>query len=77
MQDPAIDYASSRTLELHFCSHILLPDEELQAHAPAPLPTPATTAATFEPVSERKASVSAPQTPSVAPEAALAAHFTT
>lgn len=81
MQDPAIDYASSRTLELHFCAHILLPDEELQAHAPAsvPLPALATTSATFEPLPERRvsASASAPPTPDVVSHLGPGAHFTT
>lgn len=84
MQDPAIDYASSRTLELHFCSHILLPDEELQAHAPAPpappsapAPAPATTSATFELQPQQKDSEPAPQTPDIASQPSLDAHFTT
>lgn len=76
MQDPAIDYASSRTLELHFCAHILLPEEELQAHAPASLPAPVTTPASFEPLAENRASVSAPQTPDAEQQPAVGAQFT-
>lgn len=89
MKNPEIDYATSRTLELHLCAHILLPDEELQAHAPAPPPpppaapapalAPATTSATFELQPQQEDAESAPQTPGVAsqPQPSAGTHLTT